>query len=190
MGKGTIKLFTTPLSYIGDTLASNSNPIKIFFKMHPTKLFKYILMAMILPCCMVQGEVNESEQKDFRNRLSKLHTKIHAVAGALAEGQTEIRDAAELRVKESDRIAEMVKNLNLFGVAVEEKEDGMVVTGPTELTTPDVVIDSHGDHRIAMSVAILNCFSTGAITIDNVGCVDTSYPEFWEHMEALGGLVN
>ena len=112
---------------------------------------------------------------------------ILAVAGALAEGRTEVRDAAELRVKESDRIAEMVKNLRLFGVEVEEKEDGMIVSGPAALHTPDVRIDSHGDHRIAMSIAILNSFSDGAIPIDNVGCVDTSYPEFWQHMEQLGG---
>jgi 3-phosphoshikimate 1-carboxyvinyltransferase len=114
---------------------------------------------------------------------------IIAVAGALAEGQTEIRDAAELRVKESDRIAEMVKNLRLFGVEVEELDDGMIVTGPADLKTPDVAIDSHGDHRIAMSIAILNSFSDGALTIENVGCVDTSYPEFWLHMEQLGGEV-
>ena len=114
---------------------------------------------------------------------------IIAVAGALAYGKTEIRDAAELRVKESDRIAEMVKNLRLFGVEVEEQEDGMVVAGPSMLKTPDVVIDSRGDHRIAMSVAVLNSFSTGPITIDHVECVDTSYPEFWQHMEQLGGRV-
>lgn len=114
---------------------------------------------------------------------------IIAVAGALAEGKTEIRNAAELRVKESDRIAEMVKNLRLFGVDVEEKEDGMIVTGPAVLKTPDVVIDSHGDHRIAMSIAILNTFSDEALTIENVGCVNTSYPEFWHHMEQLGGRI-
>ena len=82
-----------------------------------------------------------------------------------------------------------VKNLRLFGVEIDELEDGMIVTGPTVLKTPDAAIDSHGDHRIAMSVAILNTFSTGSITIENVGCVDTSYPEFWQHMEQLGGQV-
>jgi 3-phosphoshikimate 1-carboxyvinyltransferase len=114
---------------------------------------------------------------------------IISVAGALADGITDIRDAGELRVKESDRIAEMVKNLRLFGVDVDEKDDGMVVHGPADLKTPDEVIDSHGDHRIAMSVAILNSFGTDAITIENTGCVDTSYPEFWQHMEQLGGKV-
>ncbi len=114
---------------------------------------------------------------------------IIAVAGALAEGRTDIRDAGELRVKESDRIAEMVKNLRLFGVEVEEKPDGMVVSGPAQLKTPDVALDSHGDHRIAMSMAVLNSFGNGPVTIRNTGCVDTSYPEFWSHMEQLGGKV-
>lgn len=133
----------------------------------------------------LKGTVIEGDE--IPNLIDEL--PIISVAGALATGKTEIRDAAELRVKESDRIAEMVKNLRLFGVQVEEQDDGMIVTGPTNLKTPDTVIDSHGDHRIAMSMAILNSFSDGAITIDNVGCVDTSYPEFWQHMEQLGGRV-
>ncbi|MBN2685438.1 MAG: 3-phosphoshikimate 1-carboxyvinyltransferase [Pontiellaceae bacterium] len=133
----------------------------------------------------LNGTVIEGDE--IPNLIDEL--PIISVAGALAEGKTEIRDAAELRVKESDRIAEMVKNLRLFGVEVEEKDDGMIVSGPATLKTPDVVIDSHGDHRIAMSVAILNTFSDAAITINNVDCVNTSYPEFWQHMEALGGQV-
>ena len=133
----------------------------------------------------LQGTVIEGDE--IPNLIDEL--PIIAVAGALAEGKTNIRDAAELRVKESDRIAEVVKNLRLFGVEVDELEDGMIVSGPAVLKTPDVAIDSHGDHRIAMSLAILNSFSDGALAIENVGCVDTSYPEFWQHMEALGGKV-
>jgi 3-phosphoshikimate 1-carboxyvinyltransferase len=133
----------------------------------------------------LNGTVIEGDE--IPNLIDEL--PIIAVAGAMARGQTEIRDAAELRVKESDRIAEMVKYLRLFGVDVEERKDGMVVSGPAVLKTPDVVIDSRGDHRIAMSIAILNTFSDAAVVIDNVGCVNTSYPEFWEHMEQLGGKV-
>lgn len=133
----------------------------------------------------LKGTVIEGDE--IPNLIDEL--PILAVAGALAEGKTEIRDAAELRVKESDRIAEMVKNLRLFGVEVEEREDGMVVSGPTVPKTPTEPIDSHGDHRIAMSVAILNAFADGALQIDNVGCVDTSYPDFWDHLELLGGRV-
>ena len=133
----------------------------------------------------LNGTVIEGDE--IPNLIDEL--PVIAVAGALANGQTEIRDAAELRVKESDRIAEMVKNLRLFGVEVDELDDGMIVTGPANLHTPDVAINSHGDHRIAMSIAILNSFGDGAITIENTGCVDTSYPEFWQHMEQLGGKV-
>ncbi|MBN2163483.1 MAG: 3-phosphoshikimate 1-carboxyvinyltransferase [Pontiellaceae bacterium] len=133
----------------------------------------------------LKGTVIEGDE--IPNLIDEL--PIIAVAGALAEGRTDIRDAAELRVKESDRIAEVVKNLCLFGADVEEKEDGMVIFGPTVLRTPDVEIDSHGDHRIAMSMAVLNTFSDKPVTISNVGCVDTSYPEFWQHMEQLGGKV-
>ncbi|MBT8046231.1 MAG: 3-phosphoshikimate 1-carboxyvinyltransferase [Pontiella sp.] len=134
---------------------------------------------------VLKGTVIEGDE--IPNLIDEL--PIIAVAGALAEGKTEIRDAAELRVKESDRIAEMVMNLRLFGVEVEETEDGMIVSGPALLKTPSVALNSKGDHRIAMSMAILNSFSDAAVTIDNVGCVDTSYPDFWRHMEQLGGKV-
>ena len=65
----------------------------------------------------------------------------------------------------------------------------MIVTGPARLKTPDAGIDSRGDHRIAMSMAILNNFGDKPVTIKNTECVDTSYPEFWQHMEQLGGRV-
>lgn len=127
------------------------------------------------------------EGDEIPNLIDEL--PVIAVVGALAMGCTEIRDAAELRVKESDRIAEMVCNLRLFGVEVEERDDGMTVTGPAVLKTPDVAIESHGDHRIAMAMAMLNSFSDQPGTIENTECVDTSYPEFWQHMEQLGGRV-
>jgi 3-phosphoshikimate 1-carboxyvinyltransferase len=133
----------------------------------------------------LEGTVIEGDE--IPNLIDEL--PVIAVAGALAKGETQIRDAAELRVKESDRIAEMVKCLCRFGVEVEERDDGMIVSGPAVLKTPDGAIDSHGDHRIAMSIAILNTFSDAPVTIENVECVNTSYPEFWEHMEQLGGKI-
>ena len=133
----------------------------------------------------LKGTVIEGDE--IPNLIDEL--PVIAVAGALAEGRTEIRDAAELRVKESDRIAEVVKNLRLFGVDVEEKDDGMIISGPARLRTPSGAVDSRGDHRIAMSMAVLNTFGNGPVTIENVGCVNTSYPGFWKHMEQLGGTV-
>jgi len=110
-----------------------------------------------------------------------------AVLGALAEGETVIRDAAELRVKESDRIAVTAAHLRAFGVEVDEHPDGMTVHGPAELHAPDEPLASHGDHRIAMSMAMLATFADGPVQIDDVDCVATSYPDFWNHLEQLGG---
>ena len=134
----------------------------------------------------LRGTVIEGDE--IPNLIDEL--PILAVAGALAMGKTVIRDAAELRVKESDRIAEMVKHLRSFGVSVDEFEDGMCVKGGAVLKTPVVPLLSDGDHRIAMSMAILNTFADGALILDEVGCVDTSYPSFWSDMVALGGRVD
>lgn len=112
-----------------------------------------------------------------------------AVAGALAEGTSEIADAAELRVKESDRIAAMCENLRKCGVAAEEREDGMLIEGARGRIAGGVAVDSHGDHRIAMAMAILALFAREPLLIRDVACVQTSYPGFWEDLERLGARV-
>ncbi len=101
---------------------------------------------------------------------------IIAVAGALAQGETIIRDAKELRVKESDRLAVVANNLKLMGADVEEMEDGMIIRGGRKLK--GAKLQSHGDHRIAMAFAVAGLFATGETTIENVACVQTSYPSF------------
>lgn len=102
-----------------------------------------------------------------------------SVAAALAEGTTVIRDAHELRVKETDRIAAMAGNLRAIGSGpIEETEDGMVITGVETLRGGTV--SSFGDHRIAMSLAIAACASRDGVTIDDVSCVPTSFPGFFE----------
>ena len=111
-----------------------------------------------------------------------------AVLGALAEGKTVIRDAAELRVKESDRISCMATNLQLLGVSVVEKEDGMEIEGPAGLVEP-ASVRSFGDHRIAMSMAVLALYCRKPIMVNNIACVDTSYPEFWNDLRKLGAHV-
>lgn len=113
---------------------------------------------------------------------------ILAVAGALAEGETVIKDAQELRVKESDRIATVCENLRKCGVMVEEMDDGMRIEGHAKLRATDAV-DSYGDHRIAMSMAVLALFSDKPLTIKNVRCIETSYPGFWDDLKRLGGHV-
>ncbi len=101
---------------------------------------------------------------------------ILAVAGALAEGRTIIRDARELRVKETDRIAAIATNLRAIGVEVHEAEDGMTIYGGGKLT--GATLNSFGDHRIAMAFAIAGLFASGTTLIENAECVRTSYPQF------------
>lgn len=108
---------------------------------------------------------------------------IIAVAGALAEGKTEIRDAHELRVKETDRIAAMVENLREFGVTVDEHDDGMTIHGGAHLI--GCRVKSFGDHRIAMACAILGLFSRGETTIEETGCIATSYPTFQDDLHKI-----
>ena len=101
---------------------------------------------------------------------------IIAVAAALAEGTTVIRDAGELRVKETDRIFAVAENLRRMGIDVEEQYDGMTIKGADRLK--GARIESFGDHRIAMAFSIAGLFAEGETVIEDVGCVDTSYPGF------------
>ena len=95
-----------------------------------------------------------------------------------------IRNAAELRVKETDRIDTTTENLRLMGADVEEFEDGMVITGGQ--TLKGTVLDSHGDHRIAMAFAIAGLLAgDGNTTIENAACVATSYPTFSQHLKEI-----
>lgn len=111
-----------------------------------------------------------------------------AVLGALAEGTTVISNAGELRVKEADRITCMVNNLKSLGVDVEEKEDGMIIRGPAKIA-PTTAVRSFGDHRIAMSMAVLALYGSTPVVVNNVACVDTSFPGFWQYLRDLGGHV-
>lgn len=106
---------------------------------------------------------------------------------AVSKGQTEIRDAAELRVKESDRIATMAQVLSAFGVPSEELADGLVITGGAKLRAAH--IESRGDHRIAMAAALLALLADGESTIDGAEAVDTSFPEFVPLMRRLGAAI-
>lgn len=100
-----------------------------------------------------------------------------AIAAARASGVTVIRDAAELRVKESDRIATVVKLLTDLGVAVQETADGMIIQGTNRPFQP-AELESHGDHRIAMAGAIAGLMASAPVTIRQAECVDISFPNF------------
>lgn len=106
---------------------------------------------------------------------------VLAVAASQATGQTVIRDAAELRVKESDRITATVTGLAALGARIRETENGMIIEGGSKLSGAEV--ESHGDHRIAMSMAVAGLIADGATTIGESDAADVSYPTFWSELE-------
>jgi len=108
---------------------------------------------------------------------------VISVAAAVASGRTIIKDARELRVKETDRIKAMADNLRLAGVEVEEADDGMTVYG-TEKFKP-FHADSCGDHRIAMSMLIAGLVANGPCTVDDTECIATSFPNFFTLLEQV-----
>lgn len=108
---------------------------------------------------------------------------ILCVAAAAAEGETVIRGAGELRVKESDRIATMAKALRGMGVAVEEFSDGMKIQGTKKWRGADV--ETHGDHRIAMAMTVAGLLAEGGNRIDDEACIDTSFPGFMKLLSRL-----
>ena len=108
---------------------------------------------------------------------------ILAVAAALAEGTTVIRDAAELRVKETDRIAVVASHLRAMGAKVEEFPDGMAITGGAPLQ--GVRLQSHHDHRIAMAFSIAGLFASGETVMEGTDCVNTSYPGFEQTLRVM-----
>lgn len=108
---------------------------------------------------------------------------VIAVAATQAEGVTEITGAAELRVKESDRLALIARELNKMGAKIEELPDGLRIEGPTPLK--GAVVDSHTDHRLAMSFAVAGLIARGETTILNADAVDISFPTYWSDFEKL-----
>jgi len=108
---------------------------------------------------------------------------ILCILATQADGVTEIRGAQELRVKESDRIKAMATELAKLGVEVQEYPDGIDIRGTNELTGG--VVDSYGDHRIAMSFSIAALIAAQQITINNASCVDISFPGFYVQLRDL-----
>jgi 3-phosphoshikimate 1-carboxyvinyltransferase len=106
-----------------------------------------------------------------------------AAMACFAEGETIIKDAAELKVKESNRIEVMVKNLSAMGADVAETEDGMIIRGGKPLH--GAVIDSKLDHRIAMTFAVTGLCADGETEILGAECVNISYPGFYQDLERL-----
>ena len=122
------------------------------------------------------------EGREIPNVIDEI--PILAVLGALASGQTVIRNAAELRVKETDRLRALTTNLKAMGARVDEYADGLVITGGYPLRGARV--SSFGDHRIAMAFAVAGLFAEGETVIEDCDCIATSYPGF---EETLGQII-
>ncbi|MGH7440278.1 MAG: 3-phosphoshikimate 1-carboxyvinyltransferase [Polyangiaceae bacterium] len=114
---------------------------------------------------------------------------IACALAARAHGTTRIRDAEELRHKESDRIATMATVLRAFGVTCEEQPDGMDIEGRDGPLDP-ADVDSKGDHRIAMTAAVLGLVARGPTTIRDAACIATSYPKFVATLRGLGAQID
>ena len=125
--------------------------------------------------CIVEGELIPALIDEI---------PVIAVMACFAKGTTVIRDAAELKVKESNRIDVMVENLSAMGAHITATDDGMIIEGGYPLH--GTVIDSHLDHRIAMSFAVAGLNADGETEILGAECVDISYPGFYEDLKHLG----
>ena len=110
---------------------------------------------------------------------------VLALAACMAEGTTVIRDAAELRVKESDRISATVEGLSGLGADIEERPDGMVIHGRGGLK--GAAATSHGDHRIAMTLGIAGLAAEGETVVDGAEAAAVSYPDFWDTLGSVAG---
>jgi 3-phosphoshikimate 1-carboxyvinyltransferase len=108
---------------------------------------------------------------------------ILALAATQAQGETVVSDAAELRVKETDRIATIVEALRALGAQIEPRPDGFVIQGPTPLR--GTTVDSHGDHRLAMMLAIAGLVAGGETVVERSECVSDSYPGFERDLATL-----
>ena len=123
-------------------------------------------------------------QKEIIPRLID-EIPVIAVAAALAEGKTTITGAEELKFKESNRIAAVVTEMQKLGINIHELPDGMVIEGPNVIKGG--IIESYGDHRIAMAMAICGLFSEDTITVNNSDCIAISFPEFNEVLKQITG---
>jgi len=112
---------------------------------------------------------------------------VLAVAATQAQGATVVRDAAELRVKETDRIGRMVTALQTLGARIHGRPDGFVVEGPTPLHSGDV--ESGGDHRLAMALTVAGLVADGPVIVRDTACTADSFPGFVELLTQLGGEI-
>lgn len=157
-----------------------------------------VAKAMGADITILNEDLSAEPSADLLVRSSSLHATVIekdliptlidelpviAVMAAAAEGTTIIRDAAELKVKESDRIAVVTEGLTAMGCDITPTDDGMIIHGGKPLHGAN--IRTFKDHRIAMSFAVASLLAEGATTLDDASCVDISYPEFFRDLAGL-----
>jgi 3-phosphoshikimate 1-carboxyvinyltransferase len=112
---------------------------------------------------------------------------ILMIAALCAEGKTTVRDAQELRVKETDRLAVMTEELSKLGAVIRETTDGFQIVGPQEMT--GAIVDGHDDHRIAMSLTIAGLLAAGETIVTDAKCAGDSFPGFAQTLAKLGASL-
>jgi len=169
----------------------NFNPTRTGF------IKKLVQMGARLSVLNLREEYNE-EVADLKVRSSELKAveitaeevpslvdeiPLIALLATQAEGVTRIRGAKELRYKECDRLHALYLNLRRMGARIEEQEDGLIIEGPTRLKGAEG--QSFNDHRLAMTLVIAALIAEGETSVDNLDCIQISYPEFWQHLKAI-----
>jgi 3-phosphoshikimate 1-carboxyvinyltransferase len=169
----------------------NFNPTRTGF------IKKLVQMGARLSVLNLREEYNE-EVADLKVRSSELKAveitaeevpslvdeiPLIALLATQAEGVTRIRGAKELRYKECDRLHALYLNLRRMGARIEEQEDGLIIEGPTRLKGAGG--QSFNDHRLAMTLVIAALIAEGETSVDNLDCIQISYPEFWQHLKAI-----
>jgi 3-phosphoshikimate 1-carboxyvinyltransferase len=112
---------------------------------------------------------------------------VMMVAALTAEGRTVVREAEELRVKETDRLAVMTQELLKLGAEITETEDGFIINGPQKLV--GATVDGHDDHRIAMSMTVAGLLADEGTIVTDAKCAGDSFPGFQETLSQLGGML-
>jgi len=120
-------------------------------------------------------------QSEIKRKTNE--TDISVFINLDGNGISEIKDAQELRVKETDRLKVMARQLQKFGAEITEKEDGLIINGQSKLHSAEV--DSETDHRVAMSLAIASLLAKGTSKIMRSDAASVSYPTFWEELAKL-----
>ena len=187
---------------VATTIVRGSNITLREVGINPTRTGLHDVLSAMGASVAVEGFRNAGNEPvaDLRVQSAHLHAveiegdtvvrmidefPILAVAATQAEGTTIVRDAAELRVKETDRIATVAEELTKLGAHIKPTPDGYVVQGPTPLH--GAAVSSHGDHRLAMALVVAGLVADGTTQIDNIGCVNDSFPGFVGLMRAIGG---